>query len=115
MYPGFASIDQALAFVDFKTACDPGLGTRGYLRPEPVRGERARGGRAEWIFPPRLRKFSGKRLVVGTRFQRVEGRAYVGRAGRGRGRGNGMRIHPGSEFLVTARGAPPPPLYEAEG
>ncbi|TMJ02634.1 MAG: hypothetical protein E6H01_06480 [Bacillati bacterium ANGP1] len=115
MHPGFASIDQALAFVDFKTACDPGLGPRGYLRPEPVRGERARGGRAEWIFPPRLRKFSGKRLVVRTRFQSVEGSAYVALVWRGRGRVNGMRIHAGSEFLVTARVATHPHLYEAEG
>src|SRR2546422_5680247 len=87
MYPGFASIDQALAFVDFKTACDPGLLRRCYLRPEPVRGRRSRGGRQEWIFPPRFRRFSGKRLVVQTRFEGVEGGPYVALVWRGGGRG----------------------------
>src|SRR5439155_1596697 len=64
MHPGFTSVDQALAFVDFKTAGDPSLPTRCYLRPERVRGRRSRGGRPEWIFPPRSRKFRGQRLFV---------------------------------------------------
>ena len=114
MHPGFTSVDQALAFVDFKTAGDPSLPTRCYPRPEPVRGRRSRGGRQEWIFPPRFRKFSGKRLVVQTRFESVEGGPYVALVWRGRGRVNGVRVSAGSEFLVTARVAMRPHLYEAE-
>jgi len=115
MHPGFASIKEALAFVDVAAACDPALLRRCRLRPEPVRGQRSRGGREEWIFPPRLQKFSGKRLVVQTRFESVEDGPYVALVWRGRGRLNGMRIHAGSEFLVTARVATRPHLYEADG
>src|SRR2546425_846578 len=118
MHPGFTSVDQTLAFVDFAAATDPGLLRRCYLRPEPVRGRRgrrSRGGRQEWIFPPRFRKFSGKRLVVETRFEGIEGGPYVALVWRGRGRVNGIRVSTGSEFLVTARVATRPHLYEAEG
>src|SRR2546422_1925532 len=66
MHPGFTSVDQALAFVDFEAACDPTLVTRCHLRPEPGRGRISPRGREEWIFPLRLGKFSGKRLVVQT-------------------------------------------------
>src|SRR5439155_2275694 len=105
----------ALAFVDFKTAGDPSLPTRCYLRPEPVRGRPSRGGRQEWIFPPRFRKFSGKRLVVQTRFEGVEGGPYVALVWRRRGRVDGIRVSAGSEFLVTAQVAIRAHLYEAEG
>src|SRR3989441_6306059 len=115
MHPGFASIDQALAFVDFEATCDPALVTRCSLRPEPVRGRIMRGGREEWIFPTRLRKFSGKRLVVQTRFESVEKGPYVALVWRGRGRVHGVHIRAGSEFLVTARVATQPHAYEAEG
>src|SRR3989442_643376 len=115
MHPGFASIDQALAFVDFEAACDPALVTRCSLRPEPVRGRIMRGGREEWIFPTRLRKFTGKRLVVQTRFESVEKGPYVALVWRGRGRVDGVHIRAGSEFLVTARVATQPHAYEAEG
>src|SRR2546428_1680764 len=115
MHPGFASVDQALALVDFETACDPALVTRCSLRPEPVRGQISPRGQEEWIFPLRLGKFSGKRLVVQTRFESVEKGPYVALVWRGRGRGHGMRIRAGSEVLVAARGATHPHTYEAEG
>src|SRR2546426_1399371 len=115
MHPGFASVDQSLAFVDYAAATDPGLLRRCYLRPEPVRGRTSRRGREEWIFPLRLGKFSGKRLVVQTRLESVAGGPYVALVWRGRGRVNGMRVSTGSEFLVTARVATRPHLYEAEG
>ncbi len=115
MHPGFASVDEALAFVDLAAAVDPALLSRCRLTPEPVRGRHARGGREEWIFPPRLRKFSGKRLVVQTRFESVEDGPYVALVWRGRGQVNGVRIHTGSELLVTARVATKPHIYEADG
>ncbi len=115
MHPGFASVDEALAFVDIAAAGDPALLSRCRLTPEPVRGRHARGGREEWIFPRRLRKFSGKRLVVGTRFETVETGPYVGFVWRGRGRVHGVHIRAGSEFLVTAPVATASHLYEAEG
>src|SRR5437899_12956139 len=115
MHPGFTSVDQALAFVDFKTAGDPSLPTRCYLRPEPVRGRRSRGGRQEWIFPPRFRKFSGKRLVVHTGFEGVEGGPYVALGSRGRGRGHGVRGPTGSGVLVNARGDALTRRREGEG
>src|SRR3989454_1362011 len=109
MHPGFASVDQSLAFVDYAAATDPGLVTRCYLRPEPVRGRRSRGGRQEWIFPPRFRRFSGKRLVVETRFEGIEGGPYVALVWRGRGRGDGGCVSTGAElFLIAPRGTPPP-------
>src|SRR5256712_4626084 len=109
MHPGFTSVDQALAFVDFKTAGDPSLPTRCYLRPEPVRGRPSRGGRQEWIFPPRFRKFSGKRLVVQTRFEGVEGGPYVALVWRGGGGGGGGVVCTGDEVLLSAPRGPPRP------
>src|SRR2546428_5360781 len=111
MEPGFASIDQALAFVDFEAACDPALVTRCSLRPEPVRGRIMRGVRAEWIFPPRLRKFSGKRLGARTRFESVEGSPYVALAWRGRGPIHGIRIRAGAGYRGPARVATHPHLH----
>src|SRR5207247_11331367 len=110
MHSGFTSVARALALVDFKTAGDPSLPTRCYLRPEPVRGRPSRGGRQEWIFPPRFRKFSGKRLFVETRFESVEGGPYVALVWRGRGGGEGIRGLGGEGFLGAPRGghaAPP--------
>jgi len=115
MHPGFASLNEALAFVDVPAAADPSLLSRCRLVPEPVRGMHARGGREEWIFPRRLRKFSGKRLVVEGRFTSIEDAPYVAFVWRGRGRVNGMRIRAGSELLVTARVATAPHVYEADG
>lgn len=115
MHPGFASVDDALSFVDLAASCNPDLLTRCRLTPEPVRGRRARGGHEEWIFPPRLRKFSGKRLTVTRRFESVEDGPYLALVWRGRGQVDGLRIGAGSEFLVTARVATRPHLYAAEG
>ncbi len=77
MHPGFASLDEALDLIDFATACGPRLLERHRLLPEPVAETRQRGGQETWIFPPRLRKISGKRLVVQTRFQSQEPGPYV--------------------------------------
>lgn len=115
MHPGFASVEEALAFVDVAAACDPALLSRCRLVPHPARGQHARGGREEWIFPPWLRKFSGKRLVVHSRFESVEAGPYVAFVWQGRGRVKGVRLHAGSEFLMTAGAATQPHLYEADG
>src|SRR5207249_1119657 len=115
MHPGFTSVDRALALVDFKTSTDPALLRRCYLRPEPVPGRPRGGGRKEGLFPPRFGKFGGSRLVREARFESVEGGASVALVWRGRGRVNGIRVSAGSEFLVTARVAIGPHLYEAEG
>lgn len=114
MHPGFASVDDALPFIDLAAACDPHLLSRSCLTPEPVRGRQTRGGREEWIFPPRLRKFSGKRTVVMTRFESVENGPYLALVWRGRGQVEGLAIGAGSEFLVTARIATQPHLYRSE-
>lgn len=115
MHPGFASLRQALAIIDYKTACDPTLVKRCALTPEPVREAQSRGGDEEWIFPPRFRKFSGKRLVVRTRVESHEDGPYLALVWRGRGRLNGARIRAGAEFLVTAAVATREHVYEAEG
>jgi mannose-6-phosphate isomerase class I len=115
MYPGFSSLHDALAFVDYATACDPALLRRYQLTPEPARDAPKSGGREEWIFPPRLRKFSGKRLVVHRRYESQEDGPYLALVWRGRGRVNGVRVRAGTEFFVIASVAAQRHLYEAEG
>lgn len=114
MHPGFAALEDALGLIDFKAACDPSTLQRNRLVPEPVADTRARGGEESWIFPPRLRKFAGKRLVVRTRFESQETGPYVAFVWHGRGRLLKRRLGPGSEVLVTAEASIRPHLYEAD-
>ncbi len=115
MHPGFASLRDALAFIDYATATDPTLVRHCGLTPEPVRERQSRGGQEEWIFPPRFRKFSGKRLIVHTRVESHEDGPYLALVWRGRGRINGARIRAGGEFLVIADVATRGHVYEAVG
>lgn len=115
MHPGFVSLHDALALIDYDASTNPRLLERNRLIPEPIPETRARGGDEEWIFPPRLRKFSGKRLVVRTRYESQESGPYVAIVWRGRGRLLGRSLRPGSEALVTADAATRPHLYEASG
>ncbi|MDR7475297.1 MAG: hypothetical protein QN175_09840 [Armatimonadota bacterium] len=114
MHPGFASIEEALTLIDYAAATHPGLLDRHRLVTEPVAETRARGGEEFWIFPPRLRKFSGKRLVVRSRFESQEAGPYVLLVWRGRGRLLGHRLRPGTEALVTAECAARPHLFTAD-
>lgn len=114
MHPGFASLDEALGLIDFRTASRPDLLQQHRLVPEPLMDTRTRGGEEAWIFPPRLRKFSGKRLLVRTRFESMEEGPYVAFVWRGRGRLLNRRLGPGTEVLVTAEAAARPHLYEAD-
>ncbi len=114
MHPGFASLDEALALIDFAAAGDSRLLVRHRLVPEPLGETRQRGGRETWIFPPRLRKFSGKRLMVQSRFQCQEAGPYVALVWRGRGRVLNTPLRPGSEILVTAEAAARPHVYAAD-
>ncbi|MDR7520185.1 MAG: hypothetical protein QN131_10865 [Armatimonadota bacterium] len=115
VHPGFRSLREALRYVDFQRASDPEILARYRLVPEPIAHSRSRGGEEAWIFPPRLVKFAGKRLVVRTRFQSQETGPYVVLVWRGRGRLLGRRLRPGSEMLITAEAAVQPHLYEADG
>ncbi|MCS7172645.1 MAG: hypothetical protein N0A24_04435 [Armatimonadetes bacterium] len=98
--------------MDFETACAPDLLERNRLAPEGI--IRTRGGEEAWIFPPRLRKFSGKRLVVWKRFESTEQAPYVLFVWRGRGRLLGHPLRPGTECFVIAEAALHPHVYEAE-
>lgn len=61
IHPGFASLPEALALIDFRLATRKDLLERNRLVPEPIR--RGRGFEEARIFPPRLtRKFSGSRI-----------------------------------------------------
>ena len=115
MHPGFASLEDALALIDYDASTDRRLLERNRLVPEPIAETRARGGEEAWIFPPRLRKFSGKRLVVRTRYESQESGPYVLLVWRGHGRLLGQRLRTGSEALVTAAAATRSHIYEAEG
>lgn len=115
MHPGFASLDDALTLIDYEAATDPELLETNRLIPEPISRTLAGEGEEAWIFPPRLRKFSGKRLVVRTRHESQESGPYVLFVWRGRGRLHQRRLRPGAEALVTAAIATQPHLYEAEG
>lgn len=114
MHPGFASLEEALTLIDYAAATHPELLDRHRLFPEPVAETRARGGEEFWIFPPRLQKFSGKRLVVRTRFESQEAGPYVLLVWRGQGRLLGHRLVPGTEALVTAEAATRPHLFTAD-
>lgn len=115
MHPGFSTLREALTLVDVAASTDPHLLGRHRLAPEAIAATRSRGGEEAWIFPPRLRRFSGKRVIVRTRFESVERGAYVLLVWRGRGRLLGARLRPGTEALLTAEAASRPHLYEAEG
>lgn len=114
LHPGFASVADALGLIDYGASCDPRLLERHRLIPEPVAETRGRGGEEMWIFPPRLRKFSGKRMIVRTRFESVERGPYVLLVWEGRGRVMGRRLGPGDEALVTAGAARRPHLFVAD-
>ncbi len=115
MHPGFASVGDALALIDYEASTDRRLLEQNRIVPEPIAETRARGGEEARIFPSRLQKFSGKRLVVRTRYESQEPGPYVLFVWRGRGRLLGRRLRPGSEAMVTAPAATRPHLYEAEG
>ncbi len=115
MHPGFASLEDALALIDYEASTDPRLLERNRLVPKPIAATRARGGEEEWIFPPRLRKFSGKRLVVRTRWEGQESGPYVLLVWRGHGHLLGQHLRQGAEALVTAAAATRPHIYEVEG
>ena len=115
MHPGFASLDDAIALIDYAASTERRLLERNRLVPQPIPETRARGGEEAWIFPPRLRKFSGKRLTVRTYYESQESGPYVLLVWRGRGRLLGRRLRPGAEALVTAADATRPHLYEADG
>ena len=115
MHPGFPGLDDALALLDYDAATDPNLLERHRLLPEPIAETRSRGGEEAWIFPPRLRRFSGKRLVVRRRYESLESGPYVLFVWHGRGRLLGRHLRPGLEALVTAAAATRPHLYEADG
>ena len=115
LHPGFASVDETLGLIDYRASSDPHLLERNRLVPEPVHGTRSRGGEETWIFPPRLRKFSGKRLIVRTRFESVETGPYVLFVWKGRGRLMQQRLLPGDEALVAAEAARRPHLFAADG
>jgi hypothetical protein len=113
-HPGFASVHDALGLIDYAASSDPRLLERNRLVPEPVSETRSRGGEEVWIFPPRLHKFSGKRLIVRTRFESVEHGPYVLFVWKGRGRVMGRRLRPGAEALVTADAARRTHLFVAD-
>ncbi|MDR7416867.1 MAG: hypothetical protein QN193_05140 [Armatimonadota bacterium] len=112
IHPGFPHLEEALRRLDFEAACAPDLLERNRLAPEGI--THARGGEEAWIFPPRLRKFSGKRLVVRKRFESVEQAPYALFVWRGQGRLLGYPLRPGTEWFVTAEAACRPHLFEAE-
>ncbi len=112
-HPGLTSVEEALRLIDYRASTDAHLLQRNRLRLEPIR--RARGGEEAWVFPPRLRKFSGKRLVVRARYESVEPGPYVLFVWEGRGRVMGRRLAPGDEALVTAEAASRPHMFESDG
>lgn len=114
IHPGFSTLRQALDLIDFEAACAGDFLERHRLIPESVAETRGRGGAEVWIFPPRLVKFSGKRLVVRTRFESQERGPYVVLVWRGRGRLLNRRLAPGVEMLVTAEAAVRPHIYQAD-
>lgn len=115
LHPGFASVDDTLGLIDYRASSDPRLLEHNRLVPEPVGETRSRGGEEMWIFPPRLRKFSGKRLIVRTRFESIEGGPYALFIWKGRGRVMGQLLRPGDEALVTADAARRPHLFVTDG
>lgn len=115
MHPGFASLEEALTLIDYDAATDLRLLERNRLLPEPIAGAPMSKSEEAWVFPPRLRKFSGKRLVVRARHESQESGPYVLLVWRGRGRLLGHRLKPGSEALVIAEAATRPHLFEAGG
>lgn len=111
VHPGFRRLEEAIRFLDFEAAGSADLLERYRLTPEVTM--RTRSGEEAWIFPPRLRKFSGKRLVVWKRFESQEPTPHVVFVWRGRGRLAGRTLRPGAELFVTADRAARPHLYEA--
>ncbi len=114
MHPGFASLEEALELIDYHASTDARLLEQHRLTPEPIMETRTHGGEESWIFPPRLRKFSGKRLVVRTRHESQESGPYILLVWRGRGRLLGHLLRPGAEVLVTAEAATRPHLFTAD-
>lgn len=115
MHPGFRTLREALQLIDVAASADPRLLDHYRLTPEPIPAVRSRDADEAWIFPPRLRRFAGKRLIVRTRFESVEPSPYVLLVWRGRGSVLGTRLRPGTEAFLTAEAAARPHLYEAEG
>lgn len=69
LHPGFKSIEAAAeGVVNWKMNLRPTIVDECTLKPVPIKGELARGGSAEWIYPPdKCEKFSGLRVGVHTR------------------------------------------------
>jgi hypothetical protein len=126
MHPGFDSLEEALGLIDFNTSTDSSILMKYRLTPEPITETRTPEGQESWIFPPRLRRFTGKRLVVRRRFESVENGPYTVFVWRGRGRLSNMptsgaeatqierRLGPGTELLVTGDASRRPHLFESE-
>jgi hypothetical protein len=113
--PGFPDLRTALRFVDMETATAPDFIERHLLDPMPVRSTRQSGGTEDWIFPPSLGKFSGKRLRVRRRFESVEDGPYAVLVWGGRGRVNNVPLRAGMELFVGDEAARRPHLFEASG
>jgi hypothetical protein len=100
MHPGFKSLDDAFALVDFKKSTAVGKLDQNRLTPRVI--ERSRGNEVAWVFPPDVcGKFAGKRLRVGTRMTHRETSAVILWLWKGRGSIDGRRVRAGDEFFVT--------------
>jgi hypothetical protein len=106
-HPGFASLEEALDFIDWEASEDPHILERNRLVPAPIADTRQSGnGEEAWIFPPAVTsKFSGKRVRVARSFEMIEHSAYALLIWQGRGELNGRPIHAGDEFFVTSAAA----------
>ena len=102
-HPGFASMDEALEFVDWEASEDPHILEKYRLVPQPVADRQQRGhGEEMWIFPPSItQKFSGTRVRVTGTFEMLEQKPYAMLIWEGQGELNGMPIRAGDEFFVT--------------
>jgi hypothetical protein len=118
MHPGFATLDEALALVDFDTATREDLLERYRIVSELIRADG--GGREEWIFPPSFtHKFSGKKITVapGERFETVDAGACGLFVWRGQGRLNTIQLsaETADEFFVGAAVATQVHILESTG
>jgi hypothetical protein len=100
MHPGFKSLDDAFALVDFKESTSVGKLDQNRLTPRMI--EKSRGNEVTWVFAPEVcGKFAGKRLRVGTLMTHREESAVILWVWKGRGTIDGRRVRAGDEFFVT--------------
>jgi hypothetical protein len=99
IHPGFKSLEEAYALVDWKQSRAVGEMTGHRLAPQRVSG--SGGNEVAWVFPlERCIKFGGKRLRIGTRLTYQENLPCVLWFWKGAGMLNGQRVRAGDEFFI---------------